>query len=149
MNRLIMVFVVAGMVICAGCVKTVHRQDLNALPKANGFYGGSILYDTWAYYGSDEQYHYIQYTYNVDNFLHSLSLRIAKAELTLKNVKEQPPSGNKHCALTALLDSSNRVDSFQAILPVEDRARVNELPQLVTFGKTNTNAGEPRPAPDH
>jgi hypothetical protein len=74
-------------VLLAGCATPMRKlqpSDLPRLPKSTGFYGGSIYPVTpWIYEGSTARYHHFRYTYTRDNFIHSLRILIAKADMSL------------------------------------------------------------------
>jgi hypothetical protein len=96
-----------------GCIATYHKQELSKLPSPNGLYGGSFLYDPWAYHGSDQQYHYFVYTYNRKNIPHTKCIRIPKHEITLINIPERSPSKKAIAAVKLIIDSKGDMSGFE------------------------------------
>ena len=88
-----------------GCWHTFHVQDFHELPKSEGSYYGSVLWEPWAYFGSDADYHYIQYSYINDTCLRSIDIRFSTHETRFRLLRVVPYQSVPVCALEPVLVS--------------------------------------------
>ena len=68
---------------CSCTSKTLHLEEINNTPKNEGVYNGSFLIQKWMYKGTEQDYHYFQYTYTVGNFPKYVDYKIPANELTI------------------------------------------------------------------
>jgi hypothetical protein len=64
------VVICISLVLATSCATKIDPVKYDELPKSSGFYGGSLLYDSWVYRGSDQQGNHFTYSWNRDNFVH-------------------------------------------------------------------------------
>ena len=91
------------MVCLTGCWHTYHVQQFQELPKSEGDYVGSILWEPWEYFGSGADYHYIQYSYHRDTCLRSIDIRFPTHEVRLRLLRMVPYQSDPVCALEPVL----------------------------------------------
>jgi hypothetical protein len=61
----------------SGCARTATRETLlEGLPNDEGMYGGKSVIQRWVYHGSDATYHYLTYTYTIDNLPRHTAYRV-------------------------------------------------------------------------
>lgn len=81
------VFIAAGIAALAGCGSPARKtalRDLAHLPRSEGVYGGKLLLGApWLYFGSDERFHYLRYTFTRGNTAHQRRLKIPRSDVRL------------------------------------------------------------------
>ncbi|MFH1023713.1 MAG: hypothetical protein V1809_10055 [Planctomycetota bacterium] len=96
--------------VTSGCRSVCHREELNALPKNRGFYGGSLWSYAWVYRFSDETTHHFQYAYHIDNTVHRKHIMIPKLEITMSGMPIRDKKG--YTPARPVLDAAGQITGF-------------------------------------